>query len=96
MKNKNFLTLLILENSYLKNQGLGVSLLNCNTDFFCLQVLKATLCSFSEDQGLCLSLFLLHPKSSTQQVFLKYLLTDEMNNVSGTCYSFITLFLNTC
>lgn len=54
MKNKNFLTPLILENSYLKSQGLKVSLLTCNTDFFLLRVLKDTPDSFSEGQGPCI------------------------------------------
>lgn len=96
MKNKNFPTPLILENSYLKNQGLEVSILTCNTDLLLLQVLKDTLYSFNEDQGLCLYCFLLYSESSTQQGFPKYLLIYEMNNVSSTCYSYINLFLTVC
>lgn len=65
VKNKNFPTPLTLENSYLENQGLEVSILSCNTDLFLLWVLKDTLCSFNEDQGLYLCCFLLYPESST-------------------------------
>lgn len=62
VKNKTYLSRLMPENSDLKKLGLGVALLNCNPDFFLLQVLKDKLCSFTEGQGLCLSYFLLHLK----------------------------------
>lgn len=62
MKNKNYLSPLMPENSDFKNPIRGVSLLNCNSDFFLLQVLKDKQCSFTEGQGLCLFCFLLDPK----------------------------------